>query len=139
FHGAGWGIGTTSIATGVSKLVPPSRTGEGIGFYGLTTALGMSLAPIIAILIMNYFSFDVLVTFSLVLMVFILILMTQVKIPKSEKIVHQKMKLFEKTALLPAGLCLLMAIPLGGIQTFMMVYGTELGISTTWIYFIGQA
>lgn len=55
FHGAGWGIGTTSIATGVSKLVPPSRTGEGIGFYGLTTALGMSLAPIIAILIMNYF------------------------------------------------------------------------------------
>ncbi|EAG7663376.1 MFS transporter [Listeria monocytogenes] len=139
FHGAGWGIGTTSIATGVSKLVPPSRTGEGIGFYGLTTALGMSLAPIIAILIMNYFSFDVLVTFSLVLMVFILILMTQVKIPKSEKIVHQKMKLFEKTALLPAGLCLLMAIPLGGIQTFMMVYGTELVISTTWIYFIGQA
>ncbi|MBC2192365.1 MFS transporter [Listeria sp. FSL L7-0229] len=139
FHGAGWGIGTTSIATGVSKLVPPSRTGEGIGFYGLTTALGMSLAPIIAILIMNYFSFDVLVTFSLVLMVFILILMTQLKIPKSEKVVHHKMKLFEKTALLPAGLCLLMAIPLGGIQTFMMVYGTELGISTTWVYFIGQA
>ncbi|MCB2798455.1 MFS transporter, partial [Listeria monocytogenes] len=63
----------------------------------------------------------------------------QVKIPKSEKIVHQKMKLFEKTALLQAGLCLLMAIPLGGIQTFMMVYGTALGISPPWIYFIGQA
>ncbi|EUJ26175.1 major facilitator family transporter [Listeria floridensis FSL S10-1187] len=41
--------------------------------------------------------------------------------------------------MLPAFLCLLMAIPLGGIQTFMMVYGTEIHVDNTWIYFLGQA
>ncbi|WP_167628657.1 MFS transporter [Listeria valentina] len=138
-QGAGWGISTTSIATGVSAIVPPNRTGEGIGFYGLTTALGMSLAPVVAILIMNYFSFNTLITFALVILVATFLLLSQVRI-KQEKVKKSgKMKLFEKTALLPAFLCLLMAIPLGGIQTFMMVYGTEIHVENTWIYFLGQA
>lgn len=84
-QGAGWGISTTSIATGVSAIVPPNRTGEGIGFYGLTTALGMSLAPVVAILIMNYFSFNTLITFALVILVGTFLLLSQVRI-KQEKV-----------------------------------------------------
>ncbi|WP_239253772.1 MFS transporter [Listeria ilorinensis] len=140
-QGAGWGIGTTSIATAVSLLVPPSRTGEGIGFYGLTTALGLSFAPIIAILIMNYFSFNTLITFSLVTLTAVFLLLTQLKVPRSKAAhtPHEKPKMIARSALLPAFLCFLMAIPLGGIQTFMMVYGQEeLHISSSWIFFVGQ-
>ncbi|WP_260485116.1 MFS transporter [Listeria booriae] len=139
FHGVGWGITTTSIATGVSTLVPPNRTGEGIGFYGLTTALGMSLAPIIAIILMNQFSFNFLIGFSIVLMVLVFLLVTRLKMPKEARVVKHKMQLFDKGALLPALLCMLMAFPLGGIQTFMMIYGLELHVKMVWIFFVGQA
>ncbi|EUJ26176.1 Major facilitator family transporter [Listeria floridensis FSL S10-1187] len=83
-QGAGWGISTTSIATGVSAIVPPNKTGEGIGFYGLTTALGMSLAPVIAILIMNHFSFNTLITFALVILAATFLLMLKVRIKQKK-------------------------------------------------------
>ncbi|WP_039880802.1 MFS transporter [Listeria fleischmannii] len=138
-QGAGWGISTTSIATGVSTLVPPAKMGEGIGFYGLTTALGMSIAPILAILIINMFNFHFLITFALVFLCANLILLSQIKLKKKKPLHHTTPALLEKSAVLPAFLCLLMAIPLGGIQTFMMVYGNEIHVSHTWIYFLGQA
>lgn len=138
-QGAGWGISTTSIATGVSTLVPPAKMGEGIGFYGLTTALGMSIAPILAILIINMFNFHFLITFALVFLCANLLLLSQIKLKKKKPLHHTTSALLEKSAVLPAFLCLLMAIPLGGIQTFMMVYGNEIHISHTWIYFLGQA
>ncbi|WP_088840895.1 MFS transporter [Listeria sp. ILCC797] len=138
-QGAGWGISTTSIATGVSSLVPPNRIGEGIGFYGLTTALGMSIAPILAIIIINQFDFNFLITFALLFLCANLILLSQIHLKKNSSVTKTKSSLIEKSALLPAFLCLLLAIPLGGIQTFMMVYGNEIHVSNTWIYFLGQA
>ncbi|EUJ52483.1 major facilitator family transporter [Listeria fleischmannii FSL S10-1203] len=101
-QGAGWGISTTSIATGVSTLVPPAKMGEGIGFYGLTTALGMSIAPILAILIINMFNFHFLITFALVFLCANLILLSQIKLKKKKPLHHTTPALLEKSAVLPA-------------------------------------
>lgn len=114
------------------------RLFHGVG-WGITTALGMSLAPIIAIILMNQFSFHFLIGFSIMLMVLVFLLVTRLKMPKQEIVVKHKMQLFDKGALLPALLCMLMAFPLGGIQTFMMIYGLELHVRMVWIFFVGQA
>lgn len=71
-------------------------------------------------------------------MVLVFLLATQLKMPKQGAVKH-KMQLFDKGALLPAVLCMLMAFPLGGIQTFMMIYGLELHVRMVWIFFVGQA
>jgi predicted MFS family arabinose efflux permease len=44
-HGAMFGICTSSSATIVADIVPPSRIGEGIGMYALSIPAGMTIGP----------------------------------------------------------------------------------------------
>ena len=46
-------MGLTSVAgnTIAIDVIPSSRRGEGMGFYGLTINLAMSLAPLVAVAI----------------------------------------------------------------------------------------
>jgi MFS family permease len=44
-HGAMFGICTTSAATIVADIVPPSRIGHGIGIFALSLPIGMTIGP----------------------------------------------------------------------------------------------
>jgi len=45
FHGIGFGMATTSTGAIVADLIPESRKGEGMGYYGLTLNLAMAIVP----------------------------------------------------------------------------------------------
>lgn len=42
-YGIGFGMGSTIIPTMVSQIIPLPRMGEGIGYFGLSTSLAMSI------------------------------------------------------------------------------------------------
>lgn len=44
-----WGGMTTSGPTMAVDIIPPSRRGEGLGFFGMTMTLGMCLGPVIGL------------------------------------------------------------------------------------------
>lgn len=44
-HGAMFGICTTSAATIVADIIPPSRIGHGIGIFALSLPIGMTIGP----------------------------------------------------------------------------------------------
>lgn len=48
-QGLGFSTATTALATAASDVLPLSRLGEGIGYYGLGQAISMSCGPAIAI------------------------------------------------------------------------------------------
>ncbi|MBQ9059195.1 MAG: MFS transporter [Atopobiaceae bacterium] len=48
-HGAAFGIGTTTTLTIASKLLPPRRRGEGIGYFSLSQTLATAIGPFIAL------------------------------------------------------------------------------------------
>lgn len=56
-QGIGWGIASTAVAAIFTNIVPESKRGEGMGYYSLSMIVSMSLAPIVAIAIMNLSSF----------------------------------------------------------------------------------
>lgn len=49
FHGAAFGISTTSTATIVSDIIPWQRRGEGIGYYSLSQIMATAIGPFLGI------------------------------------------------------------------------------------------
>lgn len=52
-QGIGFSAATTASATAASDVLPLSRLGEGIGYYGLGQALAMSIGPALALFLVN--------------------------------------------------------------------------------------
>ena len=48
-HGLAWGWSTTVNGTAAVDVVPNSRLGEGMGYYGLSVTIGMIIAPSLGI------------------------------------------------------------------------------------------
>jgi MFS family permease len=143
-QGIGWGIASTAAAAIFTSIVPEQRRGEGMGYYSLSMIVSMSLAPIVAIAIMNLSSFMYISIISLTLVLIGTLLIKAVTIHKKASNTHKTkisfsfLNLFEKKALLPSFLCFLLTVTLCGIMSYIMLYGKELKISNIWIYFIGH-
>lgn len=54
-----WGGMTTSGPTMAVDIIPPSRRGEGLGFFGMTMTLGMCLGPVIGLQVYQQYGFYV--------------------------------------------------------------------------------
>ncbi|MDH3069004.1 MFS transporter [Akkermansia sp. N21169] len=62
-----WGGMTTSGPTLAVDIIPPSRRGEGLGFFGMTMTLGMCLGPVIGLEFYQKNGFEFITWTSLVL------------------------------------------------------------------------
>ena len=52
-HGFGFGLSTTFAAAIVADVIPASRRGEGIGYFGLGSTVMMALAPAVGLFLLN--------------------------------------------------------------------------------------
>ncbi|WP_297421152.1 MFS transporter [Clostridium sp.] len=142
-QGIGWGLASTGAASIFSNIVPKYKRGEGMGYYSLSMIISMALSPMVAIAIMNLYSFTHIALISIALAVIGILFLSQVKIPtktSAKSNLRPKYSLadsFEKKAALPSLLCFLLVITLCGIMSYIMLYGNELKISSIWIYFVG--
>ncbi len=136
FHGVGFGIITTIFSTMATNIIPPHRLGEGIGYYGMATSVGTSLGPMLALALLQIFSFDKLIAISVGLTLLIIILNIFVKSPrKAEPAKPQKINFrehaFDKDAFTPAILTAFFSITLGGVVSFLRELGKEANLGAT--------
>jgi MFS family permease len=142
-QGIGWGLASTGAAAIFSNIIPKEKRGEGMGYYSLSMIISMALSPMVAILIMNLYSFQNIAIISIILAIIGILFLSQIKIPKKASIKSKSNKKFsladsfEKKAALPSLLCFLLVITLCGIMSYIMLYGKELNITSIWIYFVG--
>lgn len=61
-HGAAFGITTTSAGTIVANIIPRDRSGEGIGYYGLSQTIATAIGPFLGIFLYQHGSFDMIFT-----------------------------------------------------------------------------
>lgn len=135
FHGMGFGIITTIFSTMATNIIPTHRLGEGIGYYGLATSVGTSLGPMLALALLQVFSFNLLIILSIVLTISTLILTLFVKAPKrvvpvknTVQKVSFKEHAFDRKAFTPAILTAFFSITLGGVISFLRELGKEANI-----------
>lgn len=82
FHGMGFGIITTIFSTMATNIIPAHRLGEGIGYYGMATSVGTSLGPMLALALLQVFSFNLLILLSVGLTLLTLLLNLFIKGPR---------------------------------------------------------
>ena len=56
-YGIGFGMASTILPMLVSRIIPLRRMGEGIGYFGLSTSLAMSVGPSIGLNVMKHAGF----------------------------------------------------------------------------------
>jgi MFS family permease len=144
-HGAGWGTSTTTYGTIASDIIPASRRGEGMGYFGLGSTLAMALGPMIGIWVMKSFGFGLLFLISLLSTLFSMALTKWMAIPQPHRATQKRVetrfyeKFMEKKALFPSFLVLMMGVTYGGIISFITLYGKETGIGNVGWFFLTNA
>lgn len=134
-------MGLTSVSgnTITIDVIPSKRRGEGMGFYGLTINLAMSLAPLVAVGLYDRVGFQWIVFVGLVTAFIGIGSVGQIRYPKREKTARPTFSLdrFILVTALPAALSyLLVAIPYGMLLSFVVLYGKEVGVPDPGYFFI---
>ncbi|MDR2671707.1 MAG: MFS transporter [Coriobacteriales bacterium] len=56
-HGVAWGSANTASTTIAADVIPHSRFGEGMGYFSLSSAVALAIAPAVALTLLNYIEF----------------------------------------------------------------------------------
>ncbi|WP_068620264.1 MFS transporter [Paenibacillus tuaregi] len=146
--GVGFGMASTVMPTLVSQIIPKHRIGEGIGYFGLSTSLAMSIGPMIGLSVLAGYGFPNLTLLGTISVGLIipLLLVTRSIPPQplaqsaADKTSSRAAKEpFPKAILLPAGLNILMSVTYGGILGFLALYGQEIHLAQIGLFFLFNA
>lgn len=136
-HGVGFGILSTVFATMATNIIPTKKLGEGIGYYGMATSVGTSIAPMIALSLLQLASYYYMVVLTMGLTLVTLVISLFIKTPQqsaSLPVNERKMtfqeSLFDKDAFIPCSLTIFFTISLGGVISFMGELGKEAQIGS---------
>lgn len=144
FHGIGLGIASTATGTMVAQIIPPSRRGEGIGYFSMSTVLATAIGPFLGIYMSQHFEFSNLFILCLalsVLSVFMYFFVKDtVKTPSSAKqeIVKKRFSIanYIETKAIPISIItLLAAIAYSGVLSFISFYAKEVDLVKTASFF----
>ncbi|MGD6957551.1 MFS transporter [Rossellomorea aquimaris] len=147
-HGLAWGWSTTVNGTAAVDVVPKSRLGEGMGYYGLSITIGMIIAPSLGIYLFQVTTFTNLIITSSALGVIAVILLgivhyrtpQVVKETKKEDLKFSYLgSLVEKSSWFPAFITIMVTFGYGSIVTFIVIFGEERGIQHIFLFYLCNA
>ncbi|WP_316571424.1 MFS transporter [Neobacillus sp. YIM B06451] len=148
-QGIGFSMLTILVFTISSNIVPRSRLGEGIVFFAMSTSVGTTMGPLIAISYLANFSFRSMMVLTLGLMAFSLVcsFFTKNNTIKKEEEKPQETKkepfykyMYDKRVLLPCILVALNYMAIAGTVNFIGAFGKEINVGGKISqFFIAQA
>ncbi|MCM3707764.1 MULTISPECIES: MFS transporter [Cytobacillus] len=147
-HGLAWGWSTTVNGTAAVDVVPNSRLGEGMGYYGLSVTIGMIIAPSLGIYLYQITSFTNLIYISSVLGVIAIVLLAIVHYETPEVVLNTRKEdlkfsylgsLIEKSSWFPAFITIIVTFGYGSIVTFIVIFGEERGIDQIFLFYLFNA
>lgn len=137
-HGAGWSTASTAAVTMVADIIPPSRRGEGMGYYGLCSILAMAIAPALALMLLDGNGFLPIFILSMITNLGAIIAGYFITLPPysvSNITDVKKGPLFDKRAFRVSLTLFFTTISYGGIVTFLPLYADERGIANIGLFF----
>lgn len=131
-HGFTFGFVTTAGNSLVVDIMPASRRGEGLGYFGLANTLAMAIGPMIGLLMHDSYSFNTIFYMAIGSGLLGFLFVSTVKSKNMADKNKQQPVAFDRFFLLKglnAGVCLmLLGIPYGIAVTYIALYGNEIGI-----------
>ena len=153
--GVGFGLSSTAFPTMASDIIPVKRMGEGMGYFGLSTSLAMSMGPIIGVTLLQGSGFVTLMLCTAGVIVVIYPLsysLTRKKAARSHTGSAQtstgpvanvsgtrEKTPFNRKLILPSMLNCLLSITYGGLVGFIVLYGKEANLANPALFFLFNA
>jgi MFS family permease len=145
FHGIGFGMATTAAGAIVADLIPESRKGEGMGYFGLTANLGMVIGPFAGLTIMHLAGPVTMFTINVTSSLLALVAGLFIKLPEKKIATYVQNEerrsssgikgIYEKTAIPIALVSAFFALSYSSIISFVSVYAREIGLVEAASYF----
>lgn len=137
-HGVGLSFSNSTTATVASDVICKPRFAEGMGYFGMATALASAIAPALGLTLMESCGFKVLYAVAAVIAVIGLVLFSFVRAPRVE-VPHKRLDL--RTIInrdsLPASVTMLVFMfTFGALENFVAIYAAENGLPSGSIYFL---
>ncbi len=134
FHGFSFGMLTTAGNTLVIDVIPSSRRGEGLGYYGVTNNLAMAFGPMAGLFVVASGNYTALFATSLLTGLTGLCFAASVRAPHRELLESKGLKLSADRFFLKEGIrasisFFLLAIPYGMTTSYIALYAAESGIT----------
>lgn len=136
-HGASLAFSNTSTSTIATDIIPKPRFAEGMGMFGLATALATAVAPALGLALMESMGFTMLFLFAAISIVIALVLFLMLKTPKVEvekKPLNLK-GLIDKDALPASATALVFMLTYGALENFTAKFAAEQNLPSGGIFF----
>ncbi|MDD3194370.1 MAG: MFS transporter [Paludibacter sp.] len=133
-HGFSFGFVTTAGNSLVVDILPASRRGEGLGYFGIANNMAMVVGPMAGLMLQSRFGYPIIFYSAITAGLIGFGFASMIKVEKVTTVREKEPLALDRFFLLkglPAGLTLmLIGIPYGMFITYLAVYGLELGIRT---------
>ena len=131
-HGFTFGFVTTAGNSLIVDIMPSSRRGEGLGYFGVANNLAMAVGPMTGLFLHDSYNFDVIFYTAIGAGMIGFLFASAIKSKNMADKLNKQPMAFDRFFLFKgfkAGLCLLlMGIPYGMVVTYIALYGKEIGI-----------
>ena len=146
-HGFMMGMASTVLGTIIAQILPPTRRGEGIGYYSMSSTLGTAIGPFLAIWMMLHIGYHAIFIVSSIIAVSCLgvALLIQVpNIPKQNNPLDISVpvekpswlsQFVEHKALPISFIMLLTSVCYSGVLSFINFYAKEIDLVETASFF----
>ena len=141
-YGLVWGVITTSGNTLAIDIMPSSRRGEGIGYYGMSMNLAMATGPMTGLFLCESGPFSRVFLAAILTASLGFLLSFLIRVHNHAPRPHAVLSL-DRFLLLPAVLTgcglLLVTLSYGVVLSYTALYGKEHGIGHTGLFFVALA
>ena len=139
-QGLTWGFSTVAGSTIAVDIIPVSKRGEGIGYFSMSTTLGMSVGPVIGLFICHHWGYTAMFIAGVFISLASLACAYAIHLPDKflvgKQIEFRWNALFDETSVRPSVNLFIIMIPYGGLLSFIALYGRELGIQNSSLFFL---
>jgi MFS family permease len=132
-HGLAFGMLSTTGNTLVIDVMPSSRRGEGLGYFGVTGNIAMALGPMIGLILKDLFPFEYIFYLATISGVIGILFVLCIKTPKRELLKSQPISLdrFFLVKGIPASIpFLFLAIPYAMTSSYIALYVSSIGLTS---------
>lgn len=139
-QGLTWGFTTVSASTIAVDNIPVSKRGEGIGYFALSTTLGMSVGPVIGLFVGHLWGYTAMFVSGCFISIASLACAYAIQLRKrfivGKRIDLKLNSMFDKNSIRPSMNVFITMIAYGGLLSFIALYGHEIGIQNSSLYFL---
>lgn len=146
-HGFMMGMASTVLGTIIAQILPPTRRGEGIGYYSMSSTLGTAIGPFLAIWMMLHIGYHAIFIVSSIIAVSCLGVALLIQVPNIPKqnnplditVPVEKpswlSQFVEHKALPISFIMLLTSVCYSGVLSFINFYAKEIDLVETASFF----